>query len=133
MVSLLSTAAAIPQWPGQPGGLEAVNEFGQGLRWAVALHFNKWLAAANAADVAAARDTAMNPAVLTALALAIIAGGDPARKCAPPTAILNFFIFDFEFWFLPKLPTADRRASFALALSMLRFNRGDHYRSIALA
>lgn len=46
--------------------------------WAVALHFNKGLAGTNAADVAAARDTAMNPAVLTAFALAIIAGGDAA-------------------------------------------------------
>jgi hypothetical protein len=46
--------------------------------WTVALHFNKGLAGASAADVAAARDTAMNPAVLTAFALAIIAGGDPA-------------------------------------------------------
>ncbi len=45
--------------------------------WAVALHFNKGLAGANAVDVAAARDTATNPAVLTAFALAIIAGGDP--------------------------------------------------------
>lgn len=44
--------------------------------WAVALHFNKGLAGAGAADVAAARDTAMNPAVLSAFALAIIAGGD---------------------------------------------------------
>jgi FAD/FMN-containing dehydrogenase len=45
--------------------------------WAVALHFNKGLSGANAADLAAARDTAMNPAVLTSFALAIIAGGDP--------------------------------------------------------
>ena len=42
------------------------------------LHFNKGLAGTNAADVAAAKDTAMNPAVLDAFALAIIAGGDPA-------------------------------------------------------
>ncbi len=46
--------------------------------WAVDLHFNKGLAGTNAADVAAARDTAMNPAVLSAFALAIIAGGVPA-------------------------------------------------------
>jgi FAD/FMN-containing dehydrogenase len=43
--------------------------------WKVQLHF-KGLAGAAAEDVAAARDTAMNPAVLTAFALAIIAGGD---------------------------------------------------------
>jgi FAD/FMN-containing dehydrogenase len=46
--------------------------------WGVALHFNKGLAGTNAADVAAARDTAINPAVLTAFALAIIAGADAA-------------------------------------------------------
>ena len=46
--------------------------------WAVALHGNKGLAGTNAADVAAAKDTAMNPAVLNAFALAIIAGGVPA-------------------------------------------------------
>jgi hypothetical protein len=46
--------------------------------WSVALHFNKGLAGTNAADVAAARDTAMNPAALTAFALAIIAGADAA-------------------------------------------------------
>jgi FAD/FMN-containing dehydrogenase len=46
--------------------------------WAVMLHFNKGLAGASAEDVAAARDTAMNPAVLSAFALAIIAFGDPA-------------------------------------------------------
>jgi FAD/FMN-containing dehydrogenase len=50
--------------------------------WAVALHFNKGLAGTNAADVAAARDTAMNPAVLDAFALAIIAGGVPAAYAA---------------------------------------------------
>ncbi len=46
--------------------------------WAVTLHFNKGLAGADASEVAAARDTAMNLVVLTAFALAIIAGGDPA-------------------------------------------------------
>jgi FAD/FMN-containing dehydrogenase len=46
--------------------------------YAVMLHFNKGLTGTNAADVAAARDTAMNAAVLDAFALAIIAGGDPA-------------------------------------------------------
>ncbi len=50
--------------------------------WAVALHFNKGLAGASVADIAAAKDTAMNPAVLTAFALAIIAGGDPGAYAA---------------------------------------------------
>jgi FAD/FMN-containing dehydrogenase len=49
--------------------------------WDVQLHFNKGLAGASAEDVTAAQDTAMNPAVLTAFALAIIAFGDaPAYK-----------------------------------------------------
>ena len=43
----------------------------------VQLHFNKGLAGAPADKIAAARDTAMNPAVLDAFALALIAGGDP--------------------------------------------------------
>ncbi len=45
--------------------------------WTVLLHFNKGLAGTNADNLAAAGDTATNPAVLTAFALAIIAGGDP--------------------------------------------------------
>ena len=44
--------------------------------WKVSLHFNKGLAGAPAEEVAAARDTATNPAVLEAFALAIIAGGE---------------------------------------------------------
>ena len=45
--------------------------------WSVSLHFNKGLAGAPAEEVAAAKDTATNPAVLDAFALAIIAGGGP--------------------------------------------------------
>ncbi len=45
--------------------------------WEVNLHFNKGLAGAPADAIAAARDTAMNPAVLDAFALAIIAGQEP--------------------------------------------------------
>ncbi|QJD99299.1 FAD-binding oxidoreductase [Massilia forsythiae] len=44
-------------------------------RWDVELHFNKGLAGAPTDALAATRDTAMNPAVLDAFALAIIAGG----------------------------------------------------------
>ena len=51
--------------------------FAASRHWAVMLHFNKGLAGASAEDIAAARDTAMNPVVLSAFALAIIAGGDP--------------------------------------------------------
>jgi hypothetical protein len=46
--------------------------------FATALHFNKGLAGASTDDIAAARDTAMNPAALDSFALAIIAAGDPA-------------------------------------------------------
>jgi FAD/FMN-containing dehydrogenase len=45
--------------------------------WGVAWHFNKGLAGAPADAVAAARDTAMNPAVLDAFALAISASAGP--------------------------------------------------------
>jgi FAD/FMN-containing dehydrogenase len=43
--------------------------------WKVSLHFNKGLAGAPAEELAAAKDTATNPVVLDAFALAIIAGG----------------------------------------------------------
>jgi FAD/FMN-containing dehydrogenase len=46
--------------------------------WGISLHFNKGLAGAPAEELAAARDTAMNPVVLDAFALAIIAGNSPA-------------------------------------------------------
>lgn len=47
--------------------------------WGTALHFNKGLAGAPAEEITAAKDTAMNPDVLNAFALAIIAGeGEPA-------------------------------------------------------
>jgi len=44
-------------------------------RWDVALHLNKGLAGATEPVLAAARDTATNPQVLDAFALAIVAGG----------------------------------------------------------
>jgi FAD/FMN-containing dehydrogenase len=52
--------------------------------WSVGLHFNKGLAGAPAAELAAAKDTATNPQVLDAFALAIIAGaGAPAFPGMP--------------------------------------------------
>ena len=51
--------------------------FSASRQWAVALHFNKGLAGANPDNFAAVRDTATNPTVLDAFALAIIAGGEP--------------------------------------------------------
>jgi FAD/FMN-containing dehydrogenase len=50
----------------------------------IELHFNKGLAGAPPAAIAAAKDTAMNPAVLTAFALAIVANGEgPAYPGIP--------------------------------------------------
>jgi len=52
--------------------------------WSVGLHVNKGLAGAAPAVIAAARDTAMNPAVLDAFALAISAAGEqPAYPGVP--------------------------------------------------
>lgn len=45
--------------------------------WRLSLHCNKGLAGGRAEEIEAARDTAMNPAVLDAFALAIIAGDEP--------------------------------------------------------
>ncbi len=53
--------------------------FAASRKWSLQLHFNKGLAGAPAEAIAAARDTAMNPAVLDAFALVIIAAsGAPA-------------------------------------------------------
>ncbi|HXZ48484.1 MAG TPA: FAD-binding oxidoreductase [Usitatibacter sp.] len=53
-------------------------------RWPVSLHFNKGLAGAPAEVLDAVRDTAMNPAVLDAFALAIVAAeGGPAYDSIP--------------------------------------------------
>jgi hypothetical protein len=46
--------------------------------WSTTFHFNKGLAGAPAEAIAGARDTAMNPQVLNAFALAIIAMDGPA-------------------------------------------------------
>jgi FAD/FMN-containing dehydrogenase len=53
-------------------------------RWQSSLHFNKGLAGAGAEDIARSRDTATNPAVLDAFALAIVAADhDPALPGIP--------------------------------------------------
>ena len=53
--------------------------FAASRHWSTTLHFNKGLAGAPPEEVAAAKDTAMNPDVLDAFALVIIAGeGKPA-------------------------------------------------------
>jgi FAD/FMN-containing dehydrogenase len=52
--------------------------------WDVAFHYNKGLAGASAEALAASRDTATNPQVLDAFALAILGGsGDPAYPGMP--------------------------------------------------
>ena len=57
---------------------------GASSRWWVELHFNKGIAGAPGAALEATRDTAMNPAVLDAFALAIIAGGGDAAFAGMP-------------------------------------------------
>ncbi|MDW2981472.1 FAD-binding oxidoreductase [Rhodanobacter sp. KK11] len=76
--------------------------------WPVGLHFNKGLAGAPEAELAAARDTATNPQVLDAFALAIIAGdGPPAFPGMPGPK--------------PDLARArDRAASMGRAMDALR-------------
>ena len=58
--------------------------FAAAKHWGVALHFNKGLGRRAGGAIAAARDTAMNPAVVDAFALAIsAAGGEPAYPGVP--------------------------------------------------
>jgi len=58
--------------------------FAASQHWTVSLHFNKGLAGAPPEEVAAAKDTAINPAALDAFALAIVAGGsEPAFPGVP--------------------------------------------------
>lgn len=58
--------------------------FAASRRWEVQLHFNKGLAGAPAEAITAARDTATNPVVLDAFALAIIANGGPPPRPGQP-------------------------------------------------
>lgn len=58
--------------------------FASSRHWAVALHFNKGLAGAPEEEIAAARDTAVNPAVTEAFALAITAHGGPPAYAGMP-------------------------------------------------
>ena len=51
--------------------------------WTVGLHFNKGLAGSPAEEIKAAKDTATNPSVLNAFALAIIAGGTETGPAIP--------------------------------------------------
>jgi len=58
--------------------------FAASRRWSVAFHFNKGLAGAASETIAASRDTAMNPQVLDAFALAIIAEDGPSAFLGLP-------------------------------------------------
>jgi FAD/FMN-containing dehydrogenase len=72
----------------QPGSRARLADalFAATRHWGVGLHFNKGLAGAPAAEIAAVRDTATNPEVLDAFALAIIAGGGPPAFPGMPGA-----------------------------------------------
>jgi FAD/FMN-containing dehydrogenase len=63
--------------------------FQSSLQWNVSLHFNKGLAGAPDDARDAARDTAMNPDVLNAFALAIIAGEGPPAFAGMPGATVD--------------------------------------------
>ena len=58
--------------------------FAASRQWEVQLHFNKGLAGGLSSAIAAARDTATNPAMLEAFALAIIGGAGPSAWLGPP-------------------------------------------------
>lgn len=58
--------------------------FAASRRWTTSLHFNKGLAGSPLEEIEAARDTAMNPAVLDAFALAIVAGEGPPAFAGIP-------------------------------------------------
>jgi FAD/FMN-containing dehydrogenase len=62
--------------PGRQGQL-VETLFASSRQWTQALHFNKGLAGAPAEEIAAARDTATNPAATEAFALAITASSSP--------------------------------------------------------
>jgi FAD/FMN-containing dehydrogenase len=69
-----------------PGHLPALVDavFATTRHWSVAFHFNKGLAGAPLEEIAAARNTALNPAALDAFACAFIAGeGPPAFADMP--------------------------------------------------
>ena len=63
--------------------------FAASRHWTVSLHFNKGLAGATPAVIEAARNTSMNPDVLDAFALAIIASAGSTAFSGMPAADLN--------------------------------------------
>ena len=76
----------MPQGLLQPARRQALVDalYAASQHWGFALHFNKGLAGAPPEAIAATRDTATNPSVLDAFALAIIgAEAPPARPGIP--------------------------------------------------
>jgi len=72
----------------QPQLVDAL--FASSRHWPLALHFNKGLAGAPEAEIATASDTATNPAMLDAFALAIIAAeGPPAFRGLPEPDLMR--------------------------------------------
>jgi FAD/FMN-containing dehydrogenase len=63
--------------------------FAASRQWGVSFHFNKGLAGAPQAAITAARNTATNPDVLTAFALAISADSSPPANPAPDLTARN--------------------------------------------
>lgn len=99
--------AALLQQDRQPQLVNAL--FAASAQWGFSLHFNKGLAGASAEEVEAARDTATNPEVLDAFALAITGGEEPATVPGIP---------GHE----PNLATA-RRAAVAIGKTMDAFRK----------
>ena len=71
----------------RPGFADAL--FAASRHWQLALHFNKGLAGAPPEEIAAARQTALNPEALEAFALAICAGGGPPAYAGMPATRLG--------------------------------------------
>src|SRR5690625_4859668 len=57
--------------------------------WSISLHFNKGLSGAPKAEIERAKNTAMNPAVTDAFALAIVAGSDDDANMWPMSRDMN--------------------------------------------
>jgi FAD/FMN-containing dehydrogenase len=91
-------SAWLPKSLLQPSGTQRLADawFAASRHWRVTFHFNKGLAGASPETLAASRDTAMNPEVLDAFAMAIIAGSGDAA---------------YPSWREPNLPDAKAASS----------------------
>jgi FAD/FMN-containing dehydrogenase len=84
-------SAWLPASPLEPSSRSQLVDawFTASRHWGVSFHFNKGLAGAPQAAIAAARNTAINPDVLTAFALAIIADSSSQANPVPDLAARN--------------------------------------------